>query len=302
MAYGTPQSLDEVEAYYTHIRHGHPPTPELLADLVRRYQAIGGVSPLTAITRRQAEGIRYWLRHRQPNVDWRIYLGMRHAHPFISDVVREMLRDGITHAVSLVLAPHYATMSIGAYQRAAEQASDGRLDWQHIDHWHLHPGYLQAVAARVQASLRAFPDPGGVTVVFTAHSLPERILAQGDPYPQQIRETGEAVKQQLGLEQVRFGWQSMGRTSERWLGPDILQVLDELASEGVQDVLVCPVGFVADHLEVLYDLDIEARNHADRLGMRFARTPSLNDAPEFTAALADVVATRWEMSRGGTTG
>jgi ferrochelatase len=290
MAYGTPRSLDEVERYYTHIRRGRPPAPEELADLVRRYQAIGGVSPLTAITMRQAQGLEALL-----NADGgrpcRVYLGMKHTEPFIADAVAQMAADGVEEAVTLVLAPHYSTMSVAAYQQAAESARTqcgGPRLW-HIDHWHLQPRFLRALAQRVETALRRFPDPQQVTVVFTAHSLPERILAAGDPYPRQLRETGEAVARQLGLRHVRFGWQSAGRTAERWLGPDILELLHELQAEGVRDVLVCPAGFVSDHLEVLYDLDIEARHVAESLGLRFERTASLNDDPEFLRALAEVV-------------
>jgi ferrochelatase len=278
MAYGTPRSLDEVEQYYTHIRHGRPPEPDQLADLIRRYQAIGGISPLADITVRQAKGLQRLL-DRDTSRRWRVYLGMRHAHPFIAEAVRHMQHDGIETAVTLVLAPHYSAMSVGAYQREAEAARGDHPvpAWLHVNEWHLHPRFVRALARRVDTALQQFARPEEVTVVFTAHSLPERIVAEGDPYPAQLRATGEAVAAELGLRRVRFCWQSAGRTQER---------------EGVRDVLVCPAGFVSDHLEVLYDLDIEAKQHAEALGLRFARTASFNDAPDFLEVLADIVMQR----------
>jgi ferrochelatase len=305
MAYGTPRNLDEVGAYYTHIRHGRPPSPEQLADLIRRYRAIGGVSPLNDITQRQAEGLQRLLNERSGHRTWRVYLGMRHAPPFIEDTVRAMQGDGIQTAVTTVLAPHYSGMSVGAYQRAAEAARGDRPHprWLHVNHWHTHPTFIAAVANRVAAALQTFPNPDNVTIVFTAHSLPERILQEGDPYPKQVRETGEAVARRLSLRRFRLGWQSAGRTQERWLGPDILDLLKRLAAEGVRDVLVCPVGFVSDHLEVLYDLDIEAKECAQKLGIRFTRTASLNDSPDFLEALAEIILSRIDADadvEGGT--
>ncbi|GGJ05927.1 ferrochelatase [Alicyclobacillus cellulosilyticus] len=293
MAYGSPRSLAEVEAYYTHIRRGRPPTPEQLADLVARYRAIGGVSPLRAITLAQADGIARFLAD-DPDDTYRVYLGMKHAEPFIDQVVQAMYADGIREAVTLVLAPHYSSMSVRTYQEAAEAAAVrlGGPKLLHVDHWHLEPDFLDLLARRVADAMRAFPDRDRVMVVFTAHSLPERILTVGDPYPRQIRETGEAVAERLGLRHFAFAWQSAGRTAEPWLGPDILELLPTLRADGWNDVIVCPAGFVADHLEVLYDIDIECQRLAQRLGMQLVRTASLNADPAFCRMLARVVQAR----------
>ncbi|MCL6452555.1 MAG: ferrochelatase [Alicyclobacillus sp.] len=286
MAYGTPRSLDEVEAYYTHIRHGRPPTPELLQQLIARYEAIGGTSPLNEITQAEADGIQARLHALRPEV-YQVYLGMKHAHPFIGDAIRQMADDGIRRAVTLVLAPHYASMSVGAYQAAAaDAAAPLGVALCHIDHWYDVPAFLDLLADRVQEALQRFPAPERVHVVFTAHSLPQRILAAGDPYPEQLRATGQAVGERLGLRDVSFGWQSAGRTPEPWLGPDILEILRSLAAAGKRDVLICPAGFVSDHLEVLYDIDIECQALARDLGMHLERTASLNADPRFLDILA----------------
>jgi len=308
MAYGTPKSLDEVEPYYTHIRRGRAPTPELLRELIGRYQAIGGVSPLNEITRAQASGIEERL-NASGKAKYRVYLGMKHAQPFIADAVVQMAADGIQHAVTLVLAPHYSTMSVASYQTAATTAAaDTNQPILHqINSWHTDPGLIDLLSDRVRAACRRLTDalPSdesvGVTetsytnarrsihVVFTAHSLPERILAQNDPYPQQLRETGEAVANQLDLDDFSFGWQSAGRTDEKWLGPDILDVLRQLAAQGKRNVVICPAGFVSDHLEVLYDVDIECQALAKELGIRLERTASLNAEPRFLDTLAKIV-------------
>ncbi|MCL6547956.1 MAG: ferrochelatase [Alicyclobacillus sp.] len=300
MAYGTPRSLDEVEAYYTHIRRGRPPTPELLADLVRRYEAIGGVSPLREITFAQAEGLQAALDC-DGGRPCRVYVGFKHAHPFIEETVAAMARDGVSEAVTLVLAPHYSRMSVGSYQQSADQAAFqcGGPRLMHVNAWHLQPRFLAVLAARVKQALRACGGPAAAALVFTAHSLPARIVEEGDPYPAQLRETGLAVARQVGVESPLFAWQSAGRTSEAWLGPDILEVLRELAQAGTRRVVVCPAGFVSDHLEVLYDLDIDARGLAAQLGMELSRTPSLNADPEFLRALAETVRDRERAAEEG---
>lgn len=303
MAYGTPHSLNDVEAYYTHIRHGRPPTPELLNELVSRYQAIGGVSPLNEITEAQAQGLEDLLNQGQTQSEdrnlYRVYLGMKHTTPFIEEAVRQMAEDGVEEAVSLVLAPHFSTMSVGGYQKTAREAATGfgTPVLYPIEQWHLEPGFLDLLANRVKESLAAFADPAQVMVVFTAHSLPEKILLQGDPYAQQLRETGNAVATRLGLPNYMFGWQSAGRTQDAWLGPDILDVLKDLRAENWNHVLVCPAGFVSDHLEVLYDLDIEAARLAKQLGMTFARTRSLNSDGAFLKTLAELVRARHQAGR-----
>ena len=282
MAYGTPATPGDVEAYYTHVRRGHPPTPEQLADLQRRYDAIGGTSPLTARTTLQQAGIASALgQHGR----FTVRMGMKHAPPFIEDGVERLL--GCRTIVGAVLAPHYSKLSIGEYEDRAAAAIGERAQFRMVRSWHLSPPYLDALTERVQKAVAALPRP--TEVVFTAHSLPARILDDGDPYPAQLRETAEAVAVAAGVDSWRVGWQSAGRTPEPWIGPDVLEVLDELAAGGTRGVLVCPAGFTSDHLEVLYDLDVEARARADALGLAFARTESLNDDPRLCQAVAAAV-------------
>jgi ferrochelatase len=295
MAYGTPKALDDVEAYYTDIRGGKPPSPERLAELTERYRAIGGRSPLLEITFAQARGISE--RAGVPSV-----VGQKHAAPFITDAIGTLADAGVERAIGLVLAPHYSSMSVGDYARRAERAAEehrwgGRLDM--VDSWHLERGYISWLAARVQEALRRVPPEvrDRTTVVFTAHSLPARILDAGDPYPRQLHETGHAVAARARLRRWRVAWQSAGRTAAPWLGPDILEVLDALAEEGARGVVVCPCGFVADHLEILYDLDIEAAGRARSLGLSLERTASPNDDPAFLDVLAAVV--RRHLDRPG---
>jgi protoporphyrin/coproporphyrin ferrochelatase len=293
MAYGTPRNLDEVEAYYTHIRRGKPPTDALLAELKGRYEAIGGVSPLTEITQAQAQGLERIL-NQDGGRPTKVYLGMKHISPFIADGVQQMVNDGIEEAVTLVLAPHYATMSVAVYQKNAQEAADklGGPKLLHVDSWHLQPTFIDVLAQRVAASIALHKDPATLTVIFSAHSLPERILTVGDPYPQQLHETGEAVAKQLGLKHYTFAWQSAGRTEEAWLGPDILDVIRRLHKDGVTDVVVCSAGFVSDHLEVLYDVDIECHTLAQHLGITLTRSQSMNADVTFLQALAEVVRDR----------
>lgn len=290
MAYGTPAEMSEVEPYYTHIRHGHKPTPEQLDDLIRRYEAIGGVSPLNEITRQQAQEVADRVNG-SSNRACKLYLGMKHTTPFIEDAVRQMANDGIREAVTLVLAPHYSVMSVGEYQKSADEAASrcDSLQLRHVRDWHLEPHYLNALARRVKAALAQFDDPADVMVVFTAHSLPTRILELKDPYPSEIEETGDAVAAALNLPHHEFAWQSAGRTRDPWLGPDILEYMRDLVGRGQRNLILCPCGFVSDHLEVLYDVDIEAMELAKSLGMKLVRTSSLNTDDEFLEGLASVV-------------
>ncbi|SIT06903.1 ferrochelatase [Alicyclobacillus vulcanalis] len=288
MAYGTPRNLDEVEAYYTDIRRGRRPTPEQLADLVRRYQAIGGVSPLYEITVRQAQAVERVLNGQGGR--FRVYLGMKHTAPRIAEAVAAMHRDGIDRAIAIVLAPHYSALSVETYHEQARPAAEKLgLELACVNQWHLEPRFLDALAARVEEALARCEDPRRAMVIFTAHSLPARILEMGDPYVDQLHESGEAVAKRLGLSHYTFGWQSAGRTAEPWLGPDLLEMLPTVAQDGYREVVVCSQGFVADHLEVLYDVDIEAKQHAERLGLRLVRTRQMNDDPDFIQAVADVI-------------
>ena len=296
MAYGTPATPDDVEAYYTHVRRGRPPTPEQLDDLVRRYDAIGGTSPLLARTRAQADGVQRALDAAEPG-RFVVELGMKHAPPFVEDGVARLRQAGVATAVGLVLAPHYSALSVGEYVERARAAAGDDLAVEFIEHWHELPGYLDALASRVKEALATFPDPDAVAVVFTAHSLPARILESGDPYPEQLQATAQAVAARAGVAGWSVAWQSAGRTPEPWIGPSLYEALQALAAAGSTAVLVCPAGFVSDHLEVLYDLDVEARRQAVELGLAFARTASLNDDPQLCAALADLVLRR--AARGG---
>ena len=287
MAYGTPATPDDIEAYYTHVRRGRPPTPELLEELRGRYAAIGGTSPLLERTEEQRVGIQAALGD-----GYRVELGMKHAPPFLEDGVAALAAAGVDRIVGLVLAPHYSALSVGEYEARVEAAAaEAGLPLAMVRSWHLAPGYLDLLAEFVTKAVADLGvDP--VEVVFTAHSLPERILAMGDPYPDQLFETAKAVAERCGLTRWSVGWQSAGRTPEPWIGPDLLSVLPMLVAAGAAGAVVCPAGFVSDHLEVLYDLDVEARAEAARLGLAFARTPSPNAHPAFCATLAEVVRSR----------
>lgn len=289
MAYGAPNALADVEPFYTDIRRGRKPSPELLAELTARYAAIGGKSPLLDITTRQADALAAQLGGDTP-----VYIGMRHWTPWIREAVADMARDGVREAVALVLAPHYSRMSIGQYLLRLDEAiaeTGASIHFRRIESWHTHPAYIAALCARVQAARARFPaGPGGEPhVLFTAHSLPERIREWQDPYPAQLEETGRLIADQLGLTAWSIAYQSAGRTPEPWLGPDILTKLDQLADAGETRVLVCVVGFVADHLEVLYDIDVEAKAAAMRRGIQLERIAMLNDDPGLVTALADLV-------------
>ena len=291
MAYGTPRHPEEIEAYYTDIRRGRPPTPEALADLVARYDAIGGISPLAQLTEAQRDALQAALDERAPDT-YRVDLGLKHADPKIEEATEALLADGVERIVGLVLAPHYSSYSIGQYLgRARAVAEPAGVPVGGVDSWATEPAFIDFISADLERRLEAVPT--GSRVLFTAHSLPQRIIDGGDPYPDELRATAVAVAERLALEEGRdwsIAWQSAGRTPEPWIGPDILEVIDSLADEGsVPGVVVSAVGFVADHLEVLYDLDIEAANRAAARGLAFARTACVNDDAAVMGALADRV-------------
>lgn len=290
MAYGTPATPDDVEAYYTHIRRGRPPSPEQLADLRRRYDALGGTSTLAARTRDQLAALTTALDERAPG-RFRVALGQKHAAPFIEDGVAELAAAGADRIVGLVLAPHFSKASVGEYQaRAGEAAAAAGVGFTAIERWHDLPAYRSFLAEAVTDALASLPER--TKVVFTAHSLPERVLVD-DPYPDELWASAHAAATALGLgrwDGWSVAWQSAGATPEPWRGPDVLAVIRELAATGRADgILVCPQGFVADHLEVAYDLDLEAQAVADDAGIAFARTRVLNDDPVVLGALADRV-------------
>ncbi|CAM4238849.1 ferrochelatase [Paenibacillus endophyticus] len=294
MSYGTPESMDDVEAYYTHIRRGNAPTPELLAELKGRYEAIvGGVFPLRENTNGQVAGLQDKLEQLAPG-QFSCYQGLKHAKPYIEDGVQQMANDGITEAVGIVLAPHFSTMSVGSYiKRAEEKANELGITMTFVKQYHMHPKLLLALTERVADGVaRLAPAAGGadkVKVLFSAHSLPVKIRELGDPYEQQLLETSAAVAKAANVSDWQFTWQSAGRTREPWLGPDILETLPVLAEEGVKAVLVAPVGFVSDHLEVLYDLDIEAQAAAKKLDVALDRIAMLNRDPLYMETLAESV-------------
>ena len=292
MAYGSVDSLDQVEAYYTHIRRGSPPPPELLEELTARYRAIGGSSPLSAITERQRSAVEAELARRGLVVPVRA--AMKHIAPLIGDVVRDMATTtGVTHLVAMALAPHFSTMSICSYCRAVDEgrrAAVRPLTYEMVRSWHDETRFIGALAAAAEDALARLPRSARAHVVFTAHSLPERILARSDPYPDLLLATSRLVAGLLGMDDAwSFAFQSAGRTPEPWLGPDLLEHLASLAERGVREVVVCPVGFVSDHLEVLYDIDVEAQAKAHELGIRLERARSMNDDPGFVAGIVDLL-------------
>jgi protoporphyrin/coproporphyrin ferrochelatase len=297
MAYGTPASRDQILPYYTDIRRGRAPTDEQLAQLVSRYEAIAPpgsdiLSPLTARTEAQRDGLQAALDVIDPG-GFRVTLGLKHAEPMIEAAVDELAEAGFHRLVGLVLAPHHSSYSIGQYLGRLRAAAEPHgITVAGVQSWATEPAYIEFLASDLRARLAAMP--ANTKVIFTAHSLPQRIIDAGDPYVVELRSTAEAVAAQVGLaewSQWAIAWQSAGRTPEPWLGPDILPVIDELAaSENADGLIVCACGFVADHLEVLYDLDIEAATRARGLGLAFDRTACVNDDPSVMAALAARVA------------
>jgi ferrochelatase len=288
MAYGTPEALEDVEPYYTHIRRGSPPPTDLLAELVARYEVVGGPTALNRITRAQADGLARVLAGLGHDVP--VYTGFKHVAPFVGEAVRRMAADGIDRAVGLVLAPHYSLRSIAEYAAYAEEARPAWFELEVIPSWHDDPGLVAFLAARLRAALRS--ARGSLPVVFTAHSVPARVVQPADPYPDQLRETCGLVAAAAGVERWEFAFQSAGRTAEPWLGPDVRDVIETLADRGEVGVVVQAIGFVADHLEILYDLDVEARRAAETRGLSFTRAAMPNDDPEFVRVLARVVAAR----------
>jgi ferrochelatase len=288
MAYGTPHRLEDVESYYTHVRRGSPPPARLLEELLGRYRAVGGPTRLNRITREQAGALAAALGARGHVVP--VTVGFKHVAPFVGDAVRELAATGIARIVGLVLAPHYSIRSIAEYERYAREAAPAGVEVEVIPSWHDHPGLIAFLAGRLRAAL---DETGGdAHVLFTAHSVPARVLEGGDPYPVQLRETSELVARAAGAPRWSFAYQSAGRTAEPWLGPDVLDAIADLADAGETGVVVQSIGFVADHLEILYDLDVEAREAAERRGLRFVRADMPNAHPDFVAVLADLVARR----------
>ena len=294
MAYGAPASLDEIPGYLADIRHGRPTPRAVLDEITENYRAIGGSSPLLAVTERQVGALAAEL-----GVEYRCYLGMRHWAPWIEDVIGDMVDDGVTRAVSLVLAPHFSALSVAKYQQKVAdglELSRGRIHFEHVASYHDAPGLVSAFASRVEEGLSRWPvgERERVHVIFSAHSLPQRVLASGDPYGEQCLETARLVAERAALPDERWSWayQSAGRTPEPWAGPDLGDHLATLAGAGIRDVISIPVGFVSDHVEILFDIDQRAAAVAAGLGMRLERPPALNDEPVFIATLAELVRER----------
>ena len=276
MAYGSPERLADVPAYYADIRGGRPIAPENLADLVERYRRLGieDSSPLNAITERTRAAL-------QAELGLPVFTGMKHWPPRIADAAEAALAGGAETIVGLVLAPHYSALSIKGYRDQLEQALGDRAELRFVDSWHDEPGFVELLAGKIRGT--------GAHVVFTAHSLPERVLAMGDPYKDELLATSNLVADAAGIDDWSFSFQSESPTGEPWLGPDILDHLRDLHERGVERVLVAPVGFVSDHLEIRWDLDIEAKELAQELGLELDRIEMPNDDPVFVRALAGIV-------------
>jgi ferrochelatase len=274
MAYGSPERIEDIRPYLEDIREGRPVSDEAVKELTERYRRIGGRSPLDEVTERQRAAL-------EQELGVPVFVGMKHWRPRLAEAVDEALRGGAERIVGIVLAPHYSALSIAGYRERLESALAGRAQLRFVDSWHDHEAFLEVLAGRVRGT--------DAHVVFTAHSLPERILATGDPYRDQLLETSRLVAERAGVEHWSFAFQSASATGEPWLEPDILEELDDLHARGVRKVLVCPVGFVSDHLEILWDIDVEARERAAELGVELDRIDSLNDDPAFVRALAELV-------------
>lgn len=296
MAHGTPGRPEDVESFYTRIRRGSPPSAEQLDDLVRRYQAIGGISPLAERTRRQVDALAGALHEAEPG-RWLVRYGAKHTDPSIEEAAAELAAAGVDRVVGLVLTPHQSGRGSGEYlARAAGALAGTGTELAAVDHWYDAPGFADLMADRVLAALDELAGavdteaPAGhrAVVVFSAHSVPARAVEEGDPYQDQVRDSASLVAETAEIDDWQVAFQSAGRTPEPWLGPDLNEALRRLAADGVEGVVVCPIGFVSDHLEVLYDIDVESRAVATEAGLAFARTASLNDDPRFVAVLAGV--------------
>jgi protoporphyrin/coproporphyrin ferrochelatase len=300
MAYGSPNRLDEVEAYFTDIRGGRRPSREAVDELTERYRQVGVPTPLLAVSSALGRQLERMLNADSPDgALYTVHLGMKHWTPRIASAVHEAVDAGADRLIAIVLAPHYSTISSEGYRRQVEAAlaahprdGVGPLALDFVNSWHESGGYIDALADNVAATRAQFAHPDEVVVIFTAHSLPARILEQGDPYQDQLLRTSELVAQRANLGQWRWSYQSQSHTGEPWLGPDLPATVEALAREGHRSILVCSVGFIADHLEIFYDIDIEAQAVARAQGVELRRTPMLNADPRLAQALYELVAER----------
>ncbi|MED3932844.1 ferrochelatase [Priestia megaterium] len=297
MAYGTPYKEEDIERYYTHIRRGRKPSPEALEDLQNRYEAIGGISPLAKITQQQMESLEKRLNEVQDEIEFKAYLGLKHIEPFVEDAVEAMHKDGIKEAVSIVLAPHFSTFSVKSYNGRAKETAEklGGPIIHSVESWYSEPKFIQYWATRVKQTFDLIDEEKRqkAVLIVSAHSLPEKIIAAGDPYPNQLQETADLIAQVAGIEHYEIGWQSAGNTPEPWIGPDVQDLTRELHEEkGYTSFVYTPVGFIADHLEVLYDNDYECKVVTDEIGADYYRPEMPNAQPEFIDGLATVVLKR----------
>ncbi|WP_226676836.1 ferrochelatase [Rossellomorea aquimaris] len=294
MAYGTPYKEEDLERYYTHIRHGRVPSSELLEDLRGRYEAIGGISPLAKITLDQAKSLEEHLNSIQDDIEFKMYLGLKHIEPFVEDAVEQMHKDGIEEAISIVLAPHFSTFSVKSYNGRAKETAEklGGPQITSVESWYDEPKFIQYWVDRVKETYAGMSDDerSKAVLIVSAHSLPERILQSGDPYPMQLEETAKMIAEGAGVTEYAVGWQSEGNTPDPWIGPDVQDLTRDLHKEkGYTTFVYTPVGFVADHLEVLYDNDYECKVVTDEIGASYYRPEMPNAKPEFIDAMAEVV-------------
>ncbi|MBE1554978.1 ferrochelatase [Sporosarcina limicola] len=293
MAYGTPYKEEDIESYYTHIRHGRPPAPEQLEDLQNRYAAIGGISPLAKITKSQANALCNRLNKVQDDIEFKVYIGLKHITPFIEDAVQRMHDDGIEEAVSIVLAPHFSTFSVKSYNgRAQEEADKHGISITSVESWYKQPKFIEYWADKVRGTYESISEEerAGACLIVSAHSLPEKILANGDPYADQLKETADLIAAAAGVENYEVGWQSEGQTPEPWLGPDVQDLTRALyTKKGYKAFIYTPVGFVSDHLEVLYDNDHECKVVCDEIGASYYRPIMPNIDPLFVDSMVDAV-------------
>ncbi len=302
MSYGGPDSLDDIEPYLLDIRGGRPTAPELVNEIRERYAQIGGKSPLLEITCSQAEATEALLKEIDPANSYRLYVGMRHWTPYIRDAVSELINDRVKDVITLCMTPYYSQATVGAYQEKFQEAYESlgaTFKFTHIDHWHNHPRYIQAVAEKVRGGLEKFPADvrDQVQIVFTAHSLPASLIEQGDPYDAHLKETSNLVIEELGKGETpvsmegrwQFCYQSAGARKVVWLGPSIEETIGKIAEAGHKYLLVAPIGFLCDHVEILYDIDIECKELAESKNMHLERTDSQNASPTFVRALAEIV-------------
>ncbi|WP_404449128.1 ferrochelatase [Sutcliffiella horikoshii] len=294
MAYGTPYKEEDLERYYTHIRRGRKPSDEMLQDLRDRYNAIGGISPLARITEEQANALGAHLNNIQDGIEFKVYLGLKHIEPFVEDAVQQMKADGIEEAVSIVLAPHFSTFSVKSYNgRAQEEAEKiGGPSIVSVESWYDEPKFIQYWVDRVKETFGSMDEAERekAVLIVSAHSLPEKIIQMGDPYPNQLQETADLIAKGAGVTNCEIAWQSEGNTPDPWLGPDVQDITRDLHKDkGYTSFVYTPVGFVSDHLEVLYDNDYECKIVTDEIGAKYYRPQMPNTQPEFIDAMATVV-------------